>query len=321
MSTLKTTFAGLELRNPIVIGSSDITSTAAGCAKMDQAGAGAIILKSLFEEDVVRRTNIECSSIDHGEGADYLEAYHSSSALEGYLSLIKESKKGCSIPIIASLNCYNTERWVEYSKAIADAGADAIELNLMSFNYSAKSGDGEWERSILDTIKSVETNISIPIIIKLSSNITNPVSLTNRAYSYGVKGVVMFNSPYPVTIDIDKVAFTSPNAAKLSRSCSESLRWIALSSAALPNVDYALAAGVKSADDIVRAILVGASVVEVVGAIHSQGTTWIESSLNEVSAWCREHGFDSINEFKGRLNSSQESNREHLLRWQYLESI
>lgn len=318
MKSLKTTYAGLELRNPIVVGSCEISSTAERCAKVDAAGAGAIVLKSLFEEDVVRRTSQESGMDDHSEGADYLQAYHSGQAISTYTTLIKDAKKLCSIPIIASLNCHSLEAWVEYSKAISQAGADALQLNVMSFNYSSKSSDGEWEQSVLNIIKAVKESVEIPLIVKLSPNNTNPASLINRLYSYGVKGVALFNTPYPVTIDAESMSFTAPKGLGAERSMSESLRWIALSSPQTPNIDYALCSGVSSANCIVSSILVGAAAAEVVGALYANELSWITDALKWIEGWMERKGFDSIEEFQGRLNASQEENREYILRWQYI---
>ena len=178
MTDLKTTFAGLSLRNPIIISSSGLTNSVGKNKKLAEEGAGAIVLKSLFEEQIMLEAEQLRDPAFSAEGSDYLEEYIREHKLSEYLTLIKESKKVCPIPIIASINCYTDSEWVDFAKQIEEAGADALEINILALQSDVQYAYGSFEQRHIDILRHIKKTISIPVIMKLGDNLTNPEYFT-----------------------------------------------------------------------------------------------------------------------------------------------
>ena len=165
MTDLKTTFAGLSLRNPIIISSSGLTNSVGKNKKLAEDGAGAIVLKSLFEEQIMLEAEQLKDPAFYPEGSDYLAEYIREHKLSEYLTLIKESKKVCPIPIIASINCYSDSEWVDFAKQIEEAGADAIEINILALQSDVQYTYGSFEQRHIDILRHIKKTVSIPVII------------------------------------------------------------------------------------------------------------------------------------------------------------
>ena len=208
-TTLETTFAGLRLRNPIIVSSSGLTDNAAKNRKLDEAGAGAIVLKSLFEEQIMMEVDHQGDLNMYPEGSEYLAAYIRQHKLNEYLNLIKESKQACSIPIIASINCYSDDHWIDFARQIEAAGADALEINILALQADAQYTYGSFEQRHIDILRHVKGTVSIPVIMKLGDNLTNPVALIDQLQANGADAVVLFNRFYQPDIDIDKMVQTT----------------------------------------------------------------------------------------------------------------
>ena len=176
MTDLKTTFAGLSLRNPIIISSSGLTNSAGKNKRLAEAGAGAIVLKSLFEEQIMLEADQLKDPTFYPEASDYLEEYIREHKLAEYLTLIKESKKECNIPIIASINCYSDAEWIDFAKQIQEAGADALEINILALQSDVQYTYGSFEQRHIDILRHIKRTVSIPVIMKLGDNLTNPVA-------------------------------------------------------------------------------------------------------------------------------------------------
>ena len=196
MTDLKTTFAGLSLRNPIIISSSGLTNSAGKNKRLAEAGAGAIVLKSLFEEQIMLEADQLKDPAFYPEASDYLEEYIRKHKLAEYLTLIKESKKECSIPIIASINCYSDSEWVDFAKQIQEAGADALEINILTLQSDVQYTYGSFEQRHIDILRHIKQTVTIPVIMKLGDNLTNPVALIDQLYANGAAAVVLFNRFY-----------------------------------------------------------------------------------------------------------------------------
>ena len=318
MST-KTNFAGLELRNPIIIGSCGLTAQAASNKAFEQAGAGAVVLKSLFEENIARQTEMMTDEYAHSEASDYLQGYMGEHILSEYLSLIRESKRLCTIPIIASLSCYTDSERMRFAAEIEKAGADALELNMMTIRTSKDYCDGELEQSHIDILRHVRQTVRIPVIVKLGANISNPVALADRLRANGADAVVLFNRLYPTDIDIDKMEYTMSHPFTTAAELSNSLRWAGLVSAAVPQLPVAVSGGVHAWQDVVKSILAGASAVGGSSVIYGCGKEWIAPAVAALEKWQQEHSFDAPAAYCGRMNARQECSAEHLLRTQFLK--
>lgn len=302
MSDLKTTFAGLKLKNPIIISSSGLTNSAIKNKKLEEAGAGAIVLKSLFEEQIALEAAQMQNSVYYPEGGDYLTEALRNHKLSEYLRLIKESKESCRIPIIASINCYSDSEWTNFATEIEKAGADAIEINILSLQTEEKYEWGAFEQRHINILKHVKQHVSIPVIMKLGNNLTNPVALINQLYANGAAAVVLFNRFYQPDIDIDKVKQSAGKVFSSHEELGNTLRWIGIASSAVGQIDYAASGGVHVPQDVVKTILAGASAVEVCSTIYKDGNDAIKPMLNFLSKWMNDKGYEYISQFKGLLN-------------------
>ena len=319
MINLKTNFAGIELRNPIVAASCGLTSTVDGVVALERAGVGAVVLKSLFEESIVREIEHLSSMDDHTEAADYLQGYTRAQRVEDYIRLVAGCKAQCKIPIFASICCHSRGEWIAYARAIEQAGADGLELNVMGLCARREYADGEYEKLHCDIVREIAQLINIPIVVKLGANLTNPVALTERLKAYGASAVVCFNRPYQTDIDVESMRYVSGKVTSTPSYLSRQLRWVGLISAAVKGVSLTLSGGVHAHNDVIKAVLAGASAVEVCSVLYEQGDKWVGQALENLEDWMNRHGFDSVGEFCGRLNASDAVAAEQLERVQFLK--
>ena len=302
MTDLKTTFAGLSLRNPIIISSSGLTNSAGKNKRLAEAGAGAIVLKSLFEEQIMLEADQLKDPAFYPEASDYLEEYIREHELAEYLTLIKESKKECSIPIIASINCYSDSEWVDFAKQIQEAGADALEINILALQSDVQYTYGSFEQRHIDILRHIKQTVTIPVIMKLGDNLTNPVALIDQLYANGAAAVVLFNRFYQPDINIENMEQVSGEVFSTSADLATPLRWIGIASSVVNKIDYAASGGVANPEAVVKVILAGASAVEVCSAIYQNTNAFIGESTRFLSAWMERKGFNNIAQFKGKLN-------------------
>ena len=304
MATLKTTFAGLELRNPIIVSSSGLTDSAEKNQKFYEAGAGAIVLKSLFEEQIMMEADWLGDPNMYPEGSDYLVEYVRQHKLSEYLELIKETKKVCPIPVIASINCYQDAEWVGFAQQMEAAGADAIEINILALQTGVQYNYGSFEQRHIDILSHIKKTVRIPIIMKLGDNLTNPIALIDQLYANGAAAVVLFNRFYQPDIDIEKMKQISGNVFSTGADLVKSLRWIGIASAAVNKLDYAASGGIHSPEGIVKAILAGASAVEICSAFYQNSYALVAEYTRFLNLWMDRKGMETISQFKGMLNVS-----------------
>lgn len=302
MTDLKTTFAGLSLRNPIIISSSGLTNSAGKNKKLAEEGAGAIVLKSLFEEQIMMEADQLKDPAYYSEGSEYIEEYIREHKLAEYLALIKDSKKVCPIPIIASINCHTDSEWIDFAKQIEEAGADALEINILALQSDMQYTYGSFEQRHIDILRRVKQTIKIPVIMKLGDNLTNPVALIDQLYANEAAAIVLFNRFYQPDINIEKMEHISGDVFSKPSDLSTPLRWIGIASALVNRIDYAASGGVANPEAVVKSILAGASAVEVCSAIYQNTNSFIEEATRFLSEWMTRKGFDRISQFKGKLN-------------------
>ncbi len=302
MTQLQTTFAGLALRNPVIISSSSLTNSAEKNKKLELAGAGAIVLKSVFEEQIMMEAH-HMATYGSPEGDDYLNTYVRSHALNEYISLIEQTKKLCTIPVIASVNCFSNSEWIDFARTVEMAGADALEINILSLQTEKDYEYGSFEQRHIDIVTHIKKEISIPVIVKLGNNFTNPIALINQLYANGANAVVLFNRFYQPDINIDTLSYAPGEVFSNPADLCNGLRWTAIASAQVPQMDYAISGGVHSGDAVVKAILAGASAVEVCSVIYQQGPQVIEDMIRELSKWMGKQGYEALSEFKSSMNA------------------
>ena len=318
MTDLKTTFAGLQLKNPIIISSSGLTNSAGKNKKLAEAGAGAIVLKSLFEEQIFIEAD-QLKDPTYSEGNDYLAEYIREHKLSEYLELIKESKKVCDIPIIASINCYTDSEWIDFAKQIEEAGADALEINILALQSDVQYKYGSFEQRHIDILSHIKRVVKLPVIMKLGDNLTNPVTLIDQLYANGAAAVVLFNRFYQPDIDIEKMAQSAGNVFSTDADLSKSLRWIGIASAAVNKLDYAASGGIHAPEGVVKAILSGASAVELCSALYLNSYAVISEYTRFLNTWMDRKGMENINQFKGMLNVSDLNGVNTFERTQFLK--
>lgn len=318
-TNLTTTFAGLTLNNPIIAAASPMTATAEQCRELEKAGVAAIVIKSIFEQSIAHNAHRLSDHQSHSEESDYLDAYIGEQMVSEWRLSLREIKAVTTIPIIASISCHTNSAWARYAEAATVEGVDALELNLMNIGLATRTtGLGVIEQQFVDAINSVRKVTTLPLTVKLAANITNPMALVERLMACGVKGVVLFNRPYPIDIDINKREYLSGHTLSTPSDLSAPLRWTGLLSAELPKVDYALSGGVHTWQDVIKAILAGASAVEVCSTLYHNGLNYVNTILENIDKWQQENHEEGIETYRGKMNATTERYAEELKRVQYL---
>jgi len=302
MGKLSVKYLGLELRSPLIVSSSRLTSTPGYLKEAEDNGAGAVVLKSLFEEQINKHIHTVSSSHSYPEADDYLSNYIKAHSVNEYLELIRKAKEILSIPVIPSINCYSSEGWTGFARNIAEAGADALEINVFFLPLDRKKTSAESEKIYLDLIEKLKKTVNIPIAIKIGYRFSNILNLLDQFYMRKVEGVVMFNRFYEPDIDIERMEIVP--AAIFSTESERRLvvRWIAMASAQDIKIDISASTGVHSGADAVRYLLAGAHSVQVCSVLYDKGIPFLRNMTSQIEAWMDKKGYSSIPEFRGKLN-------------------
>jgi len=300
MTDLSTQYMGLSLRNPIIVSSCDLTNSVAGIKKCADAGAGAVVLKSIFEEQFLIKGEIpEDGDIIHPEALDYMR----SGGLLEYApqkicQIIEDSKKEVDIPLIASINCQTPKLWPRFAKQIYEAGADALELNIYFLPLDLEESGSDFEQKHFEILNKVKDEVSIPISIKLTSQITSLPNLAQRLADAGSDALVLFNWFLEPDIDVNN---QTTKSIKGKGNLFQSLKWVALLADRV-SCDIASSGGVKNSNDIVKMILAGSAAVQVCSLFYEKGLGEIEFLLNGIKDWMKDNQFLSTSDFKGNLS-------------------
>lgn len=319
MISTETTYMGLKLKSPIVVSSSGLTSSVDSMLKYEAAGAGAVVLKSIFEEQISGEVSAAVSLEDYPEAADYLNTYIKHNNLEKHLNLIKEAKERLSIPVIASINAKSSEGWIKYASSMESAGADAIELNLFYMPETADESSASLEDKYLKVAADVIAAVKIPVAVKLPNRFTNPLYMVKELYNRGAKAVVLFNRMWEPDINIEKMSIGSTEILSNHTEMRTLLRWIAKSSGAVPHVDIAGSTGIESGEAVVKALLAGASVACVCSAIYKGGSQIIVYMLDFLKKWMERNGYETISSFKGKMSHKPSSEATGYERAQFMK--
>ncbi|NLD24245.1 MAG: dihydroorotate dehydrogenase-like protein [Bacteroidales bacterium] len=301
MITLETTFAGLKLKNPLIAASSGLTNSVSKIVELENAGVGAIVLKSLFEEQIENHSEKLSQITDYPEAGDYINTYIQMNHMGKYLDLIRSAKEKCSVPIIASINCYKSAKWIDFAKTIQDAGADALELNLFVLN-AGEFDDNYLEDTYVNILREIKKVVHIPVIIKMSKNISNLPGLISKLKALGADGIVLFNRFYQLDIDINSMEITSGPVFSNPTDFSDTLRWTAIVSGRVPDFDIACSYGIHSWEDAIKGILAGAGSIQLCSVLYEQGVDVVTNMLTCIEEWMDQNNYSNIEEFKGKLN-------------------
>ncbi|MFN2160587.1 MAG: dihydroorotate dehydrogenase-like protein [Candidatus Promineifilaceae bacterium] len=305
---LSTTYLGMKLKNPIVPSASPLSRTLSSIRQLEDAGAAAVVLYSLFEEEL----NQESRTLDRylTEGTEsYAEALsyfpeaprYDSIGPDSYLEHIHRTKKAVDIPIIASLNGVSTGGWIKFAKQIEGAGADALELNVYYLPTNLDLTGGEVEQIYIDILRDVKAEINIPVAMKLSPYFSATANMMNRLVQNGADGLVLFNRFYQPDLDLENLEVRPHLVLSSSLAMRLPMRWIAILYGRL-DVDFALTTGAHTAEDALKAVAAGANVVQMASELLKNGSGRIGEILAEMSDWLYENEYESLDVLKGSLS-------------------
>ncbi len=304
MIDLTTKYAGLTLKSPLIVSSSGLTNSVDRIKKIEAAGAGAVVIKSLFEEQILYETSQLSADSDYPEAQDYIRTYARENSLDNYLSLISSSKEFVDIPVIASINCVSGTEWIDFAKKIEDAGADALELNIYFLPIDKDKDPREYEKAYLNLVAEVKKKTSLPIIVKLGNGFSNITWVVNQLYMRGVAAVVLFNRFYAPDIDTDKFTFGSAEVLSSPAELRNSLRWIGIVSSQVDEIDLAASTGVHSGMAAVKQILAGADAVQVCSVLYRNGIDYIRDMVTEMKKWMEKNNYETLAAFRDKMNYS-----------------
>ena len=322
MPDLVTTYLGLKLNSPIIIGASGLTDKPGKIIDLEKNGAGAIVLKSIFEEEILLEyeqiLSKEAPSRYKDDYLDYFDYRIKEVNLENYLKLIIDSKRKVKIPVIASINCVTGHEWTYFAKKIQEAGADALELNIFLLPSDLSKTAQDVEKLYLEIIQSVKNEVKIPLAVKMSYFFSNLAGMISKLSRCNIEGLVLFNRFYNFDIDIQKLEVSSSNVLSSPQDLPISLRWIAIMANRV-KCDLAASTGIHNGEAIIKTILAGANAVQLVSAIYRHGPSYIKTMLEEVSEWMTEKRYDSLDDFRGLLSQERHVNPSLFERVQFMK--
>lgn len=317
---------GLTLKNPIIVGASPLTSTIESIQELEKNGAAAVVLHSIFEEQI----NHEMHEIDHfmfNGSEDYAESLGyfpevtlSNLESEHYLDEIVALKKAVSIPIIASLNGVSEGGWVSYAKKLETAGVDALELNITYIPTDVDLEASRVESLYMDALQAVLSCVSIPVSIKMNAVFSAPANMAKKFSDLGAKGLVLFDKPVHVDIDLENLNSVQSIHLSSSKDLSETLRWSAILYKRV-NASLCASTGVSNYEDILKAMMSGADAVAMVSAILKHGPEHIKETLDALEAWMVEKEYVSIEQMKGSISLHHTCNRAAYERASYMRVL
>ncbi len=315
-------FMGLKINSPIIVGSCGLTSEIESLKRLEQAGAGAVILKSIFEEQIAQEmtSSLRLSS-GFGvaaEAYDYIAAHTHENAVEKYLTLIRDAKRELSIPVIASINCVSASQWVSFASRIEQAGADGVELNMFVLPSDVNFTADDMERFYEDVIQSIRRALTIPVSIKISSYFSSLARFAQKVSWMGISNLNIFNRFAAQDIDVNKMSIEPARVFSCKEDLYNTIRW----SGILSNIIHCpltAGGGVHSEEDVVKLLLAGASTVQVVSAVYLQKPEFITKANEFLKNWMQEKGFKNIEEFRGKLAVEKNDKASSLHRVQFMK--
>jgi dihydroorotate dehydrogenase (fumarate) len=324
MADLKVHYMGLDLRNPIIVGSSGLTDKVESIANLERNGAGAVVLKSLFEEEIVLEKEAMLKQMQGGdflypETVNYYQYEDTpKETTADYLDLIRNTKKQVAIPVIASINCMTAQQWTWFPREIENAGADGLELNLFILPSDPDKSSSENEKIYFDIINSVVETVTIPVALKISYYFSDLAGMITRLADTKIKGLVLFNRFYSPDFDIEKFEITSGSVLSSPGDLALSLRWVAMMADRI-QCDMAASTGVHDSQALIKQILAGAKAVQVVSAIYKHGGEIIGEMVHQLGSWMDKHGYENIEQFRGRMSQAKSQHPAAYERVQFMK--
>lgn len=324
---LSTTYLGLQLRSPLVVGAAaPLTEHLDQLKALEDAGAAAVVLHSLFEEQIEQeQLNLHHCAMagaeSYGEALSYLpepSLFHGGHAL--YLRQIEQARARVQVPIIASLNGTSPGQWVRFARQIEAAGANALELNIYVLPTDPELSSAAIENQFEEIVREVRAEVRLPLAVKLSPFFTNLSAMARRLVAAGADGLVLFNRFYQPDIDIEELELRPNLLLSTPHDLRLPLRWIALLHGRL-EADLAASGGVHRGTDVVRLLMAGAAITQVVGALLRHGPARLATLEAELAVWLREHDYSSVRELVGCMSQQRCPNPSDYERAQYMRAI
>ncbi len=326
MVDLSTTYLGLQLKNPLVASASPLSKKVDSVCKLEDAGVGAVVMYSLFEEQIIHESleldyYLNRGTYEFAEALTYfpeMESYNVGP--EGYLELIAKLKKTVSIPIIGSLNGISTGGWIEYGKKIEEAGADALELNIYYIPTQAETASQELEQVYVDLVTDVRKQVHIPLAVKLSPYFTALPNFARRLVAAGADGLVLFNRFYQPDLDIETLEVTPDLVLSTSTEMRLPLRWIAILYGRI-QADLALTTGVHTAEDTVKALMAGANVAMMASALIENGPAYAGEVLKNLQSWMETYEYELVKQMTGSMSQQAVAEPAAFERANYMKAL
>lgn len=324
MADTKTKYLGIDLETPILVAASSISSYIDRIKDAEKAGAGALVIRSLFEEQILfeamrMEEELSTGSELFPEALSYFPEIQHGDANE-HLMWIKKTRAEVKMPLIASLNAISPGSWTKYAKQLEDAGVDALELNVYAVVTNIDKTSAEVEQSLYETVEAVLSEVKIPVSVKLSPFYTSTANVAAQLDKRGVRGLVLFNRFLQPDIDAQNEALINEMTFSTQEELRLPLRWVALLYKRI-KADLALTTGVHSGVDAAKALLAGASVVQVASALLQNGTPYLSTMLRELEGWMDEHSYKELDDFRGKLSQSEVDDPFAFERAQYVKLL
>ncbi|MEW5828085.1 MAG: dihydroorotate dehydrogenase-like protein [Chloroflexota bacterium] len=326
MPDLTTTYLGLTLKNPIVASASPLSERVETVRKLEEAGTGAVVMYSLFEEQIIH----ESLELDHyltygtdsfAEALSYLpDIGRYSLGPEKYLDQVYALKNAVGIPVIGSLNGVSTGGWIEYAKKIEEAGADALELNIYYLPFNPQLTSAKLEQNYIELIRNVKAQINIPLAVKLGPYFTGLANVLRQFAEAGADGLVLFNRFYQPDFDLGEFDVVPNLKLSTSDEMRMPLRWIALLYGQV-QADFALTTGIHTGVDAVKAVMAGANVAMMASELLKNGPGRVAEILAEFSAWMEENEYDTVEQMRGSMSARSIGKTNTLRRANYIQTL
>ncbi len=301
---ISTNYMGIELNNPIIVSSNRLTSNIDSIKECADKGAGAVVLKSLFEEQLLSDTS-KLETYDNKyywfpEAVEYINEFAKGKGLKEYLKLIEDSKRQTDMPVFTSINCITDKGWPEFARKLEDSGADGLELNIAIIPFTGKMDSREIEDRYVNIVTEVKKYVKIPVAVKLGYYFTNPVLISKRLIEAGADGLVIFNRFFRPDIDIEKETIITDNYYSAPEESTESLRWVTILKSSL-DCQVVAATGIHKAEDVIKQILAGADATQICTTLYKNGVSYIKTIIEELEDWMTDKSYDKIEDFKGKM--------------------
>lgn len=323
---LTSTYLGMTLRNPVVASPGPVTGDPDQWRRLEEAGVGAIVLPSLFEEEITSESWWVSDLLDEGrdvvaEASDYLPEFEDYSiGPDRFLDLVTRAKATVSVPVIASLNGTTSGGWVDYAGRLVEAGADAIELNVYDVITEPRVTGTDVEDRIIDLVTTVRGEVSVPVAVKLGPWFSALANMATKLADAGADGLVLFNRLYQPDIDLDGPSVKPRLMLSVPGNVRQSVAWIGILSGQVP-LSLAASGGVDSAEDVVKLILAGADATMTTAALLRHGPDHVASLVNGLAEWLEERGYESVTQAKGSVSLSKAAEPEAYQRANYYQTL